>query len=74
MSMAMKVAGKEEGEGGKAMAMATRLVGERMVTAIKRAMATKMREAGEEEGGGNGSKSNGDGKEDCDGKQQRQQP
>jgi hypothetical protein len=33
-------------------------------------MATKMREVGEEEGIGRGGKSNGDGKEDGNGKQQ----
>jgi hypothetical protein len=39
----MKVVGKEEGDGGKAMAMATSAVGERTVTLTKRAMAMKTR-------------------------------
>jgi hypothetical protein len=44
------------------MAMATRVASKRM------AMATKLREAGKEEGNGKGSKSDGGGKEDGDGK------
>jgi hypothetical protein len=66
--MVMRVVGKEEGEGGKAMAMVTMMAGERRATLTKRVMATKMREAGR------GSKSNGDGEEDCIDKQQQQQP
>jgi hypothetical protein len=62
MVTAMRVAGDEEGEGGKAMATATRVAGERTATATKRAMATKTWEAGEEEGNGKGGKSCGDGK------------
>jgi hypothetical protein len=64
---------KEEGKGGKAMVMAIRVAGGGMTTATKRAMATKTREAGEEEGNGKGSKSDGNGeevgnaKEDSDG-------
>jgi hypothetical protein len=34
-----RVAGKEEGKGGKAMALATRVAGEQMATATKKAMA-----------------------------------
>jgi hypothetical protein len=41
---------------------------------MKSAMATKMREAGKEEGIGWGGKSNGNGEEDNDGKQQQRQP
>ncbi len=40
MTMAMRVAGKDDGEGGKAMATVTRVVGERIGMATKRAMAT----------------------------------
>ncbi len=54
ITMVIRVAGKEEGKGGKAMALATRVAGEQMATATKRAMATKTREAGEEEGNGKG--------------------
>ncbi len=39
METMMRVAGNEEGKGGKAMAMATRVAGERMATATKKAMA-----------------------------------
>jgi hypothetical protein len=60
----MRVVRKEEGEGGKAMVMATRVAGERT------AMATKIREAGKEEEIGKVGKSNGDGKEDGNGGQQ----
>jgi hypothetical protein len=67
--MAMRVVSKEEGKGSKAMAIATRVAGKQTaVTALKRAMATKMREAGEVEGNGKGAKSDGDGKEDRNGK------
>jgi hypothetical protein len=68
MATAMRMVGEEEGKGGKAMAMATRVVGKRTLTAMKRAMATETREAGIEEGNGKGSKSNGNGKEDGNGK------
>jgi hypothetical protein len=74
MTTAMRVAGKEEGKGGKAMAMTTRVVGKQMATVTKRVMAAKTREAGEKEGNGKGGKSNGDGKEDGNDEQQRQQP
>jgi hypothetical protein len=50
MTMAMRVVGKEEGKGNKAMALATRVAKERMATATKRAMVTKTREAGRKEG------------------------
>ncbi len=56
---AMRVASNEEGEGGKAMAMVTRVVGERTAMASKRAIAMKTREAGKEESDGKGGKSNG---------------
>jgi hypothetical protein len=42
----VRVVGEEGGKVGKAMVMATRLVGKWMMTATKRAMATKMREVG----------------------------
>ncbi len=74
MAMAMRVAGDEEGEGGKAMAMATRVAGERMAKLTKIAMATRTRKVGNEEGIGRGGKSNGDGKEDGNGKRQQRQP
>jgi hypothetical protein len=60
---AMRVAGVEEGKGGKAMTMATRVAGEQTAMATMRAMMTKMKEVGEEEGNGKGGKSNGKGKE-----------
>ncbi len=47
MAMAMRVAGNKEGEGGKAMAMATRMAGKWTATVTKRAMAMAMRVAGE---------------------------
>jgi hypothetical protein len=47
---AMRVVGIEEGEGGKVMAMVTRVVGKRTAMATTRAMVTKTKEAGEEEG------------------------
>jgi hypothetical protein len=46
METAMRVAGNEEGEGDKAMAMATRIAGEWTATATKKAMVTVMRVAG----------------------------
>jgi hypothetical protein len=63
MMTAMRVAGKEEGEGGKA----TIVAGELTATLRKSAMAMKTREAGKEEGIGGGGKSNGNVKEDGDG-------
>ncbi len=60
MMMAMRVAGKEDGKGGKA----TRVAGEPMETWTKSAMATKTRKEGKKEGIGRGGKSNGNGKED----------
>jgi hypothetical protein len=71
MAMVMRVAGNKEGKGGKAMAMATRVAGERTAMLTKSAMATKTREVSNEKGIGRGGKSSGDGKEDGDGKQQR---
>jgi hypothetical protein len=71
MVMVMRVAGNEEGEGGKAMAMAARVAGERTEMLTKSAMATKTREVSNEKGIGRGGKSSGDGKEDGDGEQQR---
>ncbi len=71
MAKAMRVAGKEEGKGGKAMAIAARVADNQTAMATKRAMLTATREAGEEEGNGKGDMSNGDGKEDGNGKQQR---
>ncbi len=68
MAMAMRVAGDKEGTHSKAMAMATMVVGKQTATAMKRAMATKMREVGKEEGNGKGNKSNGNGNKDGDGK------
>ncbi len=65
--MAMRVAGKEEGKGSKAMALAKRVGGKWLATATKRAMATMTWEVGEEEGNCKDGKSNGDGKEDGDG-------
>jgi hypothetical protein len=70
-AMVMRVVGVEQGEGGKAMAMATRVVGKWTAMAKTRVMATKTKEAGEEEGNGKGSKSNGNGEEDNNGKQQQ---
>jgi hypothetical protein len=67
-AMAMRVAGIKVGEGGKVVGMATWVAGERTATARARAMLTKIKEVGEEEGNGEGGKSNGDGKEDGNGK------
>ncbi len=47
---ALMVVGKEESEGGKAMATVTAVAGERTKMAMKRAMAMKTREEGREEG------------------------
>ncbi len=66
---AMRVASDKEGEGGKAMAIGTRVADKRTVTATKRAMTMKTREAGEEMGNGKGSRSNGNGKEEGYGKE-----
>ncbi len=62
------VAGVKEGKGGKAMMMATRVVGKRTATAMTRAMVMKTMEVGEEEGNGKGGKSIGNGEEDGHGK------
>ncbi len=51
MVMMMMVVGNAEGEGGKAMARATRVVGKQTATGTKRVMATKTRLGGT--GGGN---------------------
>jgi hypothetical protein len=67
--MAMRVAGAKEGKGGKVMAMGTRVAGKQTATATTRAMVTKTKEVGEEEGNGKGSKSNGNGEEDGNGEQ-----
>jgi hypothetical protein len=67
MAMVMRVAGNEEGEGGKAMTMATSVAGDRTALLAKSAMATKTRKVGDEKGIGRGGKSSGDGKEDGDG-------
>ncbi len=69
MAIVMRVAGNEEGKGGKAMAMATRVAGERAAMLMKSAMAMKAREVSNEKGIGRGGKSSGDGEEDGDGKQ-----
>jgi hypothetical protein len=44
--MAMRVAVEEVSKGSKAMALATRVAGERTATATKRAMEMKIREVG----------------------------
>jgi hypothetical protein len=54
MATAMRVVGNEEGEGDKAMATATRIVGKWMATATKRGVAMMWREVGKEEGNGKG--------------------
>jgi hypothetical protein len=71
MAMVMRVAGNEEGKGGKAMAMVTRVAGERMGMLTKSAMAMKIREVSDEKGIGRGGKSRGNGEEDGDGEQRR---
>jgi hypothetical protein len=68
MVMAMRVVGDNEGKGGKAMAMATRMVGKGTAVAMKRTMLAATREAGKEEMNGKDDMSNGDGKEDSNGK------
>ncbi len=70
-AMAMRVVGVKEGEGGKAMVMATRVAGEQTATATMRAIVTKTKEAGEEKGNGKGGKCNGNGEESGNGKQQQ---
>ncbi len=52
----------------------TRVAGEWMAMARKRAMATKLREVGKKEGNGKGGKSDGNCKENGNGEQQQQQP
>jgi hypothetical protein len=52
------------------MGMTTRVVGKQMATATMRAMVTKTMEAGKEKVNSKGIKSDGNGKEDGDGKQQ----
>ncbi len=69
MAMVMRVAGNEEGKGGKAIAMVTRVAGERTAMLMKSAMAMKTRELSNEKGIGRGGKSSGDGKEDGNGEQ-----
>jgi hypothetical protein len=69
MAIVMRVAGNEEGTGGKVMAMATRVAGERTAMLTKSAMAMKTREVSNEKGIGRGGKSSGNGKEDGDGEQ-----
>jgi hypothetical protein len=71
MATTIRVAGNKEGKGGMTMVMATRMAGEWMAMAMKRAMATKMREEGKEEGNGKGSKSHDNGKEDSNGEQRQ---
>ncbi len=51
--------------------MGTGVAGKQLATVMKRAMVTKTREEGEEEGNGKGGKNDGAGKEDIDGKQQQ---
>ncbi len=46
MAVAMRVVGKEEGEGGTAMALATRIAGRWTATATKRVMVMATRVAG----------------------------
>jgi hypothetical protein len=69
MTTGMRVADKDNSKGSKSMVLATRVAGERTAMVTKRAMLIKMREAGEEEGNSLGGWSDGDGKEDGDGKQ-----
>ncbi len=52
------------------MVIATRVVGKGMVATTTREMVMKTKEVGKEEGNSKGIKSNSDGKEDCNGKQQ----
>ncbi len=48
MTKVMRVAGDEEGEGSKAMVMATRMAGKWTATATKRAMTMARRVAGKQ--------------------------
>jgi hypothetical protein len=48
MAMAMRVAGDEEGKGGKVMVMATRMASNWTATATKRVMGTATRVAGKQ--------------------------
>jgi hypothetical protein len=56
IKMVMRVAGKEDGEGGKA-AMAKKVAGKLTAMATKKTMATKTMEAGKKEGNEKGGKS-----------------
>jgi hypothetical protein len=56
MATEMRVLGDKEGNSGKAMAMTTRVTGEQMATATKRAMAMVPKEVGKKEDGSNGGK------------------
>jgi hypothetical protein len=69
MVMAVRVMGNKKSKGGRAMAMATRVMGERMAAVTKRAIAMVTRKAGKEEGNDKGSKSNGDGNKEGNGKE-----
>ncbi len=71
MAMVMRVAGNKEGKGSKAMAMATRVAGERTAMLTKSAMATKTREVSDEKGTSRGGKSSGDGEEHSNGVQRQ---
>jgi hypothetical protein len=68
MVTAMRVASDKVGEGGKAMATATSVAGERTAAATKRAMGMKTREVGVEEGSKD-SKSHSDGEEEGTGEE-----
>ncbi len=59
MATVMRVAGKDEGKGGKAMVISMRVASKWMATVTKRVMMTKTREVGKEEGNGKGGKSDG---------------
>jgi hypothetical protein len=48
MAMVMRVVGNKESEGGKAMVMATRMVGKWTATAAKRATAMAMKVVGKQ--------------------------
>ncbi len=69
MMTAMRMAGNKEGEGGNAMATATRVAGKQMATATKKGVAMKTREVGKDEDNGKGGKSNGNNKEKGNGKE-----
>jgi hypothetical protein len=66
--MAMRVVGVEEGKGGKGMVIATWVVGKGMAMTTTRAMVMNTKEVGEEEGNSKGGRSDGNGKEDGNGK------